>query len=103
MTETYEEALKHALDRIMLDSKLRDNEAQIIRERFGLDTGQPLLLEDVGKLHGMTRERIRQIEATGLRKMRQHMEPEDLGRYAWLVELLPFLHLIKALWGGPKP
>jgi RNA polymerase primary sigma factor len=51
-------------------SKLTEREAQVLRLRFGLDDGQTRTLEQVGKIFGVTRERIRQIEGNALRKMR---------------------------------
>ena len=49
---------------------LTDREENVIRMRFGLDDGIPRTLEEVGKEFNITRERIRQIEAKALRKLR---------------------------------
>ena len=49
---------------------LTEREQQVLRMRFGLDDGEAHTLEDVGKVFGVTRERIRQIEAKALRKLR---------------------------------
>lgn len=49
---------------------LSDREENVIRMRFGLDDGVPRTLEEVGKAFNITRERIRQIEAKALRKLR---------------------------------
>jgi RNA polymerase sigma factor (sigma-70 family) len=49
---------------------LSDREREIIRLRFGIDTGEPLTLEQVGALFNLTRERIRQIEARAMSKVR---------------------------------
>ncbi|MCD8223541.1 MAG: RNA polymerase sigma factor RpoD [Clostridiales bacterium] len=49
---------------------LMDREQKVLRLRFGLDDGQPRTLEEVGKEFNVTRERIRQIEAKALRKLR---------------------------------
>lgn len=53
----------------VLDS-LTEKEAMVLRLRYGLEDGETKTLEDVGKMFGVTRERIRQIEAKALRKLR---------------------------------
>ncbi len=62
------EMLRLHIEEILGD--LNDREEYIIRQRFGLDDGHPKTLEEVGKQMGVTRERIRQIEAKALRKLR---------------------------------
>ena len=49
---------------------LTPREAKVLSLRFGLDDGNPKTLEEVGKVFNVTRERIRQIEAKALRKLR---------------------------------
>ena len=51
-------------------SPLDDREREILRLRFGLDRGEPRTLEDVGEHFNLTRERIRQIEARAMSKLR---------------------------------
>jgi len=55
----------------LLNSKLTVRERFVIERRFGIKDNNPLTLEDVGLELGVTRERIRQIEAKGLRKLRK--------------------------------
>jgi len=55
----------------VLNTTLTPREARVLALRFGLDTGAPMTLEDVGKEFNITRERIRQIEAKALRKIRR--------------------------------
>jgi RNA polymerase primary sigma factor len=55
-------------------SVLNEKERAIIEMRFGLNQKQPTTLEDTGKHFGLTRERIRQIEVTALRKLRAQVQ-----------------------------
>ena len=60
--------LKEQLNEVL--STLSDREARVLRLRFGLEDGRARTLEEVGKEFDVTRERIRQIEAKALRKLR---------------------------------
>ena len=60
--------LREHIDALLKD--LKDRERQVIELRFGLKDGHPRTLEEVGKEFNVTRERIRQIEAKALRKLR---------------------------------
>jgi RNA polymerase primary sigma factor len=62
-------ALTESLDLIL--NELLPREAQILKLRFGLEGGMPQTLEQVGKIMGLSRERIRQIERQALRRLRQ--------------------------------
>lgn len=60
---------------------LTEREQKVLRLRFGLDDGRPRTLEEVGKVFSVTRERIRQIEAKALRKLRHPSRSKKLKDY----------------------
>ena len=60
---------------------LAPREQKILRMRFGLDDGKTHTLEEVGNEFGVTRERIRQIEAKALEKLRKHENSDRLRDY----------------------
>jgi len=60
---------------------LSDREREVLEMRFGLKDGQDHTLEEVGKHFGVTRERIRQIEAKALRKLRHPTRSRQLRDY----------------------
>ena len=60
---------------------LSEREQQVLRLRFGLDDGRPRTLEEVGRVFHVTRERIRQIEAKALRKLRHPSRSKKLKDY----------------------
>ena len=62
-------------------STLSDREQKIIKMRFGLDNGKSHTLEEVGQEFAVTRERIRQIEAKALAKLRKHKDSKKLHEY----------------------
>ncbi|MDN6104354.1 MAG: RNA polymerase sigma factor RpoD [Lacticaseibacillus paracasei] len=70
--ELLKEQLESGLD------TLTDREENVLRLRFGLDDGRTRTLEEVGKVFGVTRERIRQIEAKALRKLRHPSRSKQL-------------------------
>ena len=71
--------LKEELYKIMAD--LTDREERVLRLRYGLDDNRPRTLEEVGHEFGVTRERIRQIEAKAIRKLRHPTRAKRLGDY----------------------
>ena len=74
-TQLLKEQVKEVL------SSLSDREQKIIRMRFGLDNGKNHTLEEVGQEFAVTRERIRQIEAKALVKLRKHKDAKKLHEY----------------------
>ncbi|MXX25287.1 MAG: sigma-70 family RNA polymerase sigma factor, partial [Caldilineaceae bacterium SB0668_bin_21] len=77
--ETTNQLLKEHIGLIL--GNLGDREQKIIRMRFGLENGRNHTLEEVGQELGVTRERIRQIEAKALNKLRKHKDMEFLRDY----------------------
>ncbi len=73
---TMNEALKAELDNLL--GNLSDREERVIKLRFGLIDGRTRTLEEVGREYGITRERIRQIEAKALRKLRHPSKSNKL-------------------------
>jgi len=76
---TTNELLKDEIDDILLT--LTEREEKVIRLRFGLEDGKARTLEEVGQMFGVTRERIRQIEAKALRKLRHPSRSRKLKDY----------------------
>src|SRR5690625_7958813 len=70
------ELLKEQQEEVL--DTLTDREENVLRLRFGLDDGRTRTLEEVGKVIGVTRERIRQIEAKALRKLRHPSRSKQL-------------------------
>lgn len=68
--------LKEQLEEVL--NTLTEREAMVLRLRFGLEDGHPRTLEEVGSTFGVTRERIRQIEAKALRKLRHPSRSKKL-------------------------
>jgi RNA polymerase primary sigma factor len=79
LQSTSQELLRDQIRKILGD--LTPREQKVLEMRFGLTDGVTHTLEEVGKVFSVTRERIRQIEAKALEKIRQHHEAEKLGEY----------------------
>ena len=73
------ELLKGQLDEVL--DTLNPRERKVLELRFGLRDGRTRTLEEVGKEFGVTRERIRQIEAKALRKLRHPTRSKRLRDY----------------------
>lgn len=73
------------IERIIMDNLagMPERQADVIRMRFGIGRDADMTLEEIGQLYGVTRERIRQIEAKGLKYLRH---PARLGKCKYLLE-----------------
>ena len=71
--------LREQLERVL--STLSPREREVLKLRFGLDDGYPRTLEEVGQIFRVTRERIRQIEAKALKKLRHPSRSKRLRDY----------------------
>ena len=74
-----QQMLKDQMERVL--GQLSDRERRVLELRFGLEDGRSRTLEEVGKEFGVTRERIRQIEAKALRKLRHPSKSKQLRDY----------------------
>lgn len=77
--KTTAESLKEATNSVL--STLTAREAKVLRMRFGIHMNQDHTLEEVGKQFDVTRERIRQIEAKALRKLRHPSRADSLRSF----------------------
>mgnify|MGYP002512830601 CR=1 FL=1 len=73
-------SLKEEIKNVLLT--LQEREQEVLELRFGLVDGTSHTLEEVGKEFGVTRERIRQIEAKAIRKLRHPTRAKRLGDYS---------------------
>jgi RNA polymerase primary sigma factor len=66
--ETYERALTHTIDEAL--GSLKEREARVLRLYYGLESAEPMTLEEIGAMLGITRERVRQIKEKALLRLR---------------------------------
>ena len=77
--EVEQKNLREKIDELL--TGLNDQEQKVLRMRFGLDDDDPKTLEEIGKVFGVTRERIRQIEAKSIRKLRHPSRLKQLKNF----------------------
>lgn len=78
--EYYKAELRHTIDDIF-QSNLTEREMQVLYHRLGFNTGETMTLEEIGEMFKLTRERIRQIEAKALKKLRKPKTTTVLKEY----------------------
>jgi RNA polymerase primary sigma factor len=72
--------LREQIEKVMV--ALTDREIMVVKLRFGLDDGIPRSLEEIGRILGVTRERIRQVEEKALKKLRASSPPKLKDYYS---------------------
>lgn len=77
--ETFEHALTQSIEEVL--GSLREREAKILRLYFGLDSPEPMTLEEIGARLGITRERVRQIKEKALSRLRHVSRSKALESY----------------------
>lgn len=76
-----EENLKDVIENLLKNSNLTIKEIDILKLRFGIGTNDPKTLEETGKIYGVSRERIRQIQEKALKKIRRSYNVKELAIY----------------------
>jgi RNA polymerase primary sigma factor len=76
----YEQALRETVDGAL--ASLKEREAKVLRLYFGLDDQEPMTLEEIGTLLGITRERVRQIKEKALQRLRHASRSRFLGTFS---------------------
>lgn len=76
-----EENLKDVIENLLKNSHLTTKEIDILKLRFGIGTNDPKTLEETGKIYGVSRERIRQIQEKALKKIRRSYNVKELAIY----------------------
>lgn len=77
--EFLQRSLRRKIEEVL--KTLSDKEAQVIRLRYGLDDDEPKTLDEIGKIMGISRERVRQIEKKALKKLRMNKTLNALRGY----------------------
>ena len=77
--QMFERALTEAVEESL--ATLKEREAKILRLYFGLDGGEPMTLEDIGVLLGVTRERVRQIKEKAISRLRHQAQARGLASF----------------------
>jgi RNA polymerase primary sigma factor len=77
--ETFERALSESIEEVL--STLKEREAKILRLYYGLDGQEPMTLEEIGSMLGITRERVRQIKEKALSRLRHVSRAKALESY----------------------
>ena len=77
--QMFERALTEAVEESL--ASLKERESKILRLYFGLDGGDPMTLEDIGVLLGVTRERVRQIKEKAISRLRHQAQARELGPF----------------------
>jgi RNA polymerase primary sigma factor len=78
-SDTFEHALTESIEEVL--STLKEREAKILRLYFGLDGPEPMTLEEIGSLLGITRERVRQIKEKALSRLRHVSRARSLESF----------------------
>lgn len=79
MQSAYHSMLREKLEEAL--ASLPAREAHILRLRFGLETGEPCTLEELGRRFGLSRERVRQLESSALRRLRHPLRAKILKEF----------------------
>jgi len=105
MTEEAKDVLDRLAGRVAVKeilATLPDRERTVLEKRFGLDDGRNKTLQEIATQFSVTRERIRQIEAKALKKLKHHSRSRKLKPYLiekYLGELTPQDKLIRKIFG----
>jgi len=79
MDGMFKQELSAAIEEML--STIKEREARILRYYYGLDSTEPMTLEEIGEVFGVTRERVRQIKEKAIRQLRQANEKKAGENY----------------------